>query len=641
MPWGGLMTLSLVCPQSIAEYNLKDISYTVKNASCHELTVLSSSDDPLVFHFEDEREAQKWWTVVSSSLREVQKAAESPSVLMSQPSASGNALPAPPSDVSQSLELANKEELALRLARAIESGDEQAASQCAMALARQQASLRILLKESSYPANEIRMKVGVEDATCSANITIKVHAHMTIGTLRQQVFQDYGFHPSVQRWIIGQCLCVDDRTIGSYGIRKDGDTAFLYLLSAKRANLSEQRCEEDQVLVMLPPAPSLPDSSGTDEKRKYSTLPNMAPKKAWVADNSGKMNIGEISHHLGMLQLTNPLPSQSKAHPAAAAPPSPVQAGWSCAKCTFINKPTRPGCEMCSTDRPAEYTVPGSYRPDETELWRMQQEEKGILQYQQALEDERLQNFQQLLQLEEEALVPSQEAMECRICYLPMAPGDGVLLRECLHNFCRDCLRQVISYSQELQVSCPFRDDTYACSSKLQEREVRALVSAEEYKRFLERGLVAAERRTQNSYHCKTPDCKGWCIYEDTVNEFRCPICQGLNCLLCKVIHEGKDCRQYQADLQLQAHNDTAAQQTSDMLQTLVQTGEAMHCPACQIIVQKKDGCDWIRCTVCQTEICWVTKGPRWGPAGPGDTSGGCRCNVNGQRCHPHCQNCH
>lgn len=40
-----------------------------------------------------------------------------------------------------------------------------------------------------------------------------------------------------------------------------------------------------------------------------------------------------------------------------------------------------------------------------------------------------------------------------------------------------------------------------------------------------------------------------------------------------------------------------------------------MHCPQCQIVVQKKDGCDWIRCTVCHTEICWVTKGPRWGPA--------------------------
>ena len=60
-----------------------------------------------------------------------------------------------------------------------------------------------------------------------------------------------------------------------------------------------------------------------------------------------------------------------------------MQAGWSCPKCTFINKPTRPGCEMCSTDRPPDYVVPGGYEPDETELWRMQQEQEGMLRYQQ------------------------------------------------------------------------------------------------------------------------------------------------------------------------------------------------------------------------------------------------------------------
>lgn len=55
----------------------------------------------------------------------------------------------------------------------------------------------------------------------------------------------------------------------------------------------------------------------------------------------------------------------------------------------------------------------------------------------QALEAERLRNFQQLLQLEEEVLVPNREVLECRICYQQVAPGEGVLLRECLHNFCR------------------------------------------------------------------------------------------------------------------------------------------------------------------------------------------------------------
>ena len=48
--------------------------------------------------------------------------------------------------------------------------------------------------------------------------------------------------------------------------------------------------------------------------------------------------------------------------------------------------------------------------------------------------------------------------------------------------------------------------------------------------------------------------------------------------------------------------------------QNMVGQGEAMHCPQCQVIVQKKGGCDWIRCSICKTEICWVTKGRRWGP---------------------------
>lgn len=61
------------------------------------------------------------------------------------------------------------------------------------------------------------------------------------------------------------------------------------------------------------------------------------------------------------------------------------------------------------------------------------------------------------------------------------------------------------------------------------------LVTRAEYEHILERRLAVAESRAQNSYHCQTADCLGWCIYEDDVNEFRCPICWALNCLVCKV----------------------------------------------------------------------------------------------------------
>ncbi|KAG9347699.1 hypothetical protein JZ751_003712 [Albula glossodonta] len=187
-----------------------------------------------------------------------------------------------------------------------------------------------------------------------------------------------------------------------------------------------------------------------------------------------------------------------------------------------------------------------------------------------------LENFARLVMMDGQDLVPNPESVDCRICYLDLQPGEGVLLRECLHCFCRECLRSVILMCEEPEVACPYRDDSYACDCTLQEREIRA-------------------SRCESSYHCASLDCPGWCEYEDTVNTFHCPVCNKHNCLLCK----------------------------------------------CGIIVQKKEGCDWLRCTVCHTEICWVTRGPRWGPGGPGDTSGGCRCNVNKQRCHPKCQNCH
>uniref|UniRef100_A0A8C4UP34 RanBP2-type domain-containing protein n=1 Tax=Falco tinnunculus TaxID=100819 RepID=A0A8C4UP34_FALTI len=226
---------------------------------------------------------------------------------------------------------------------AIEYGDEEAASQCAVALARQQATLSILWKETNYPTDHISVASAPAKMQQAAVGKLWLWVHLQASPAAQ-VFHDYGFHPLVQRWIIGQCLCVDERTVSSYGIRRDGDIAFLYLLSAKMAELTEERYEEDQKgLALRPPC----------------------------------------GHQWGGQPRSCPGP---RALPQRGVPDHVWQrspAGWSCPKCTFINKPTRPGCEMCSTDRPEDYVVPGSYKPDETELWRMQQEQEGILQYQQ------------------------------------------------------------------------------------------------------------------------------------------------------------------------------------------------------------------------------------------------------------------
>lgn len=50
------------------------------------------------------------------------------------------------------------------------------------------------------------------------------------------------------------------------------------------------------------------------------------------------------------------------------------QIGWQCPACTYINLPTRPGCEICSGDRPKNYVIPKDYQLREEEKARIQQE---------------------------------------------------------------------------------------------------------------------------------------------------------------------------------------------------------------------------------------------------------------------------
>lgn len=91
-----------------------------------------------------------------------------------------------------------------------------------------------------------------------------------------QMFAEYGFHPRVQCWVIGQCLCSEQRSLLSYGVCRDGDTAFLYLLSARHARLSRLQCQQDQESALLTPAPKPPPTpapASSHDWRGYSTLP--------------------------------------------------------------------------------------------------------------------------------------------------------------------------------------------------------------------------------------------------------------------------------------------------------------------------------------------------------------------------------
>uniref|UniRef100_A0A1A7W9G0 Sharpin and rbck1 related n=1 Tax=Iconisemion striatum TaxID=60296 RepID=A0A1A7W9G0_9TELE len=320
----------------IAEFDLRSVQYEVKSSRCHEMRLAAPPHDCIRFNFRCDREAEEWATVVMSSLTETHRVANI-NTCESDGTQSSAAAAATEQWGSASLPLC--EELCLELARAIEAGDAQSASQHASALARQKAVLTIQPSQKNYADGEINLSVVVEDASSSCCVTVKVFPYMTVAELKEQVFLEYGFHPRVQRWVIGQCLCTEPRSLASYGVQKDGDTAYLYLISARQACITRQLFQQDleSALLVTPLPPG--NGSSSQDWRGYSTLPSRLSHNNQGA--GGGNNIKDVLD-IEKLQLNDHTNKASKTQ----------QTEWACPSCTFINKPSRPGCEICATARP-------------------------------------------------------------------------------------------------------------------------------------------------------------------------------------------------------------------------------------------------------------------------------------------------
>ncbi|XP_075733606.1 ranBP-type and C3HC4-type zinc finger-containing protein 1 isoform X7 [Rhipicephalus microplus] len=525
-----------------------------------------------------------------------------------------------------------------QLEEAISKGEHDRAAILARELAmyKVSCSLRRVRKVAPDPKQFI-VKMYVEDRKSHVGpFSLPVHPEMTVSNLKKKVEAEYNIPARVQRWILGKNLATDDgATLEHFGVSHSACPVFLYLVSPAE----ELRAEE----VIRNRCWKPPDSVVSTEEGED------------LANAIARQEPSDASSTLDVLL-------------------NDYAAGWTCQLCGINN--TEPGtCAMCGVamvmdasrqsvgaDQNVKTTLAYNAEPGEVHdqleasnspaqahlplnefcFW-LKEDGSPVEEPEQAPSPQTSlpQDYMRLVELDEQDLVPSMEAFECSVCFLGIEPGQGVLLRDCLHMFCRECLSSSVRYAEEAMVKCPFRNNEYSCSSHLQEREIRALVSPEVYEHHLSRSVKTAESQAPNSFHCKTPDCPGWCMLEDNVNTFMCPVCGHQNCLTCRAIHEGKNCLQYQDELDFNAPNGQEAKQTKEYLDKMVQEGQAMHCPQCRVIVMKKWGCDWLKCSVCQTEICWVTKGPRWGPQGKGDTSAGCKCGVNGVKCHPKCNYCH
>lgn len=208
--------------------------------------------------------------------------------------------------------------------------------------------------------------------------------------------------------------------------------------------------------------------------------------------------------------------------------------------------------------------------------------------------------------------------------------------------FLSTCLKNYVINQSEGVIPCPSFENKEHCDAYIKDYELKHFLTSDEYFKVKENFLRQVELQIKNPFHCKTLNCIGFCSIDLNPKTFNCPVCSMPNCIACNLIHKGQTCYSYRVELRrlaLNAHREAA---DLEGIEELCKSGDIMKCPRCKILLQKRDGqCQYIRCFYCKMDICWLTRGPRWGPGGKGDTSGGCRCGVDGKRCHPDCTNCH
>lgn len=130
--------------------------------------------------------------------------------------------------------------------------------------------------------------------------------------------------------------------------------------------------------------------------------------------------------------------------------------------------------------------------------------------------------YQELLLLDEVSGIENNESFECPICTLIIQPGDGIIARNCWHNFCKICIEKMIFTSEHLTLTCPMGD----CNYIIEEREIRTAIPLDKVDTYMNRLRQLNEQQLLSTMHCNTADCIGFMIVEDGDANFVCNVCK-------------------------------------------------------------------------------------------------------------------
>jgi len=232
-----------------------------------------------------------------------------------------------------------------------------------------------------------------------------------------QIELRFSINPEQQHWIIGSQFATDkDKKLSDYGLKGRGAEAHLFISKGDLPPANNQSTENGGYNYPQQQQRNYYPQSDRRQHNQYHGQPSPHQPSQWQNQDSDQwrgrdqgMMMGHTPTNMGYnrnmpeqyeyngkgygggmlpyrgdqpMSFTNEAVRVEAPPPPHPRPPTPPPPGWKCAFCGAHNVPYRPGCSLCSSNRPDDYKPPLDYKPTKEEEKWLQDDERGLLEYQ-------------------------------------------------------------------------------------------------------------------------------------------------------------------------------------------------------------------------------------------------------------------
>jgi len=191
------------------------------------------------------------------------------------------------------------------------------------------------------------------------------------------------------------------------------------------------------------------------------------------------------------------------------------------------------------------------------------------------------------------------ETYFCEICFSYDDIEKGFILRLCGHHFCKECLTgwltsKIIDGQVDLhcfaQIKEEDKKDGVPCDVKIREEDILACVPgdiAEKYHRFKENLLNPHTRQCSKCGFSQGGDQKNPIM--------TCETCGHKYCYTHGDQHPTTTCAEYES-----------THRRENLINAALIAKIAKPCPKCKSPIQKRSGCNHMKCPKCHASFCWL-----------------------------------